>query len=290
MPFCGSCGNEIPGGKKFCGKCGESLKLKVSSPVSPAEEPGNIPPPPPPPPPSSSPQLSSSSSPPPLSTYPAPPPPKKSGGLSGDKLVVAVLVIIAIAAAAIYLGIPSMKLGNTGSSVSVNTPPQTQQMSYMQTPVTITTISPYSATPPLPTTAGAVYKTVFIRNEPYNQVFSTNKLFTKDEIEVFSFNLQQPPMIVQFELTPQTVSDQKLVDIGKSNERYITATYASPAARFELKVINTDTGYVETTMIYRANYNGMLKQEYTVRTAGNYRIQMSGDEVRANVAVLTKQS
>jgi hypothetical protein len=269
MSFCKLCGAEIKPGKNFCSSCGTPVDKPGMTPSSSAPAP-DVPLSPPPASPS---QLSA----------PVPPLASPTPALSIDKIVIAGVIGVAVIAMIIFIGLPMLNTGGTNSPspAPVSTLPRTPATNAIYTTLPKTATTAAIATNP-------VYQTVYIRNEPYTQVFSANKEFDNNEGEVFPINLEQPPMIVQFELTPKTVSTQKLVDIGTANERYITANYASPTSRFDLKVINADTGSVETTMVYQANYNGMLKQEYTVRTPGNYRIQMSGNDVSAHVAVLTK--
>jgi hypothetical protein len=198
-------------------------------------------------------------------------------------IVLAGLCVVAVIATLIYAGFPWIKMENKDTSGPANT--------ISPTPLTTTYVSRYTETSVSPTPVQTpAQKTVYLRNEAYDQINSINKQFDPGKIEVFSYNLKQLPMVIQLELNPKMVSDQKLVNIGTSNEHYVTATYADPYAWFELKVVNADTGTVETTLIYRKNINGSLKQEYIIRRMGNYRFEMSGNLVSATVQFLTKKS
>jgi hypothetical protein len=77
-----------------------------------------------------------------------------------------------------------------------------------------------------------------------------------------------------------------MVDIGLSTEHMINATYASPLAWFEIKVLDAGSGAVVDQQGYNRDYSEMTKQEFMVRKPGNYRIEMSGSEVKAEMRFL----
>jgi hypothetical protein len=129
---------------------------------------------------------------------------------------------------------------------------------------------------------------VYRSGVPYNQVYSQQFDLGKAH-GVFSYTLQEPPLLIECEMNPEMVTREKLVDIGTSNERYITATYADPNAWLDLKVINADTGGIITTISFSKNYVGMTKQDYTIRTPGNYRFEMAGNLVSPTVRLLVKK-
>jgi len=280
MSLCSSCGSEVNPEKKYCDNCGEPLKTDNSFSSAPEKRITQLVPPPPPPP--------SSSLPPEPTTYRNVPTPIKPEKSRGDKIVLAGIVVVAIIATLIYTGFPWINLdSNKGTPVSANSISQTS----IPTSIPTTSSPRYSATLISPTAVKTqTQTTVYLRGVAYDQINLISKTFNLGNKEVFSYNVQQLPMVIQIEINPAMVSDKKLVDIGTSNERYITATYADPAAWFELKVINSDSNTVETTMVYRKNVNGSLKQEYTIRTAGNYRFEMSGHQVQATVQYLAKKS
>jgi hypothetical protein len=123
----------------------------------------------------------------------------------------------------------------------------------------------------------------------YEKVFARDYTLDNGGQDVFSYTLEQSPMIIECEMNPKMVTREKLVDIGESTERYITTTYGDPNAWLDLKVIHADTGTVETTISFSKNYVGMTKQEYTVRANGNYRFELSGSLVSPTVRLLVKK-
>jgi hypothetical protein len=164
---------------------------------------------------------------------------------------------------------------------------QTQSVPANSVPASTTTVPATM----LPSYAVAAFSatTVYRSGTAYDQVFARDYSFEKPRQEVFTHTLQQSPMIVECEMNPEMVSREQLVDIGTANERYITSVYANPAAYLDLKVINTDTGGVITTISFSKNYRGELKQTYTIRSNGNYRFELIGNLVSPVVRLLVKK-
>jgi zinc-ribbon domain len=197
---------------------------------------------------------------------------------SRDKIIIAGVMGAAIIAMIIFIGIPllqsqgvtSTSLPGSFSPLPAQTDPPRVTMSY--------------------TAAASSGPIVYRSGVAYEQVFSRDYDFgLTAQQDVFSYNLQQPPMVIECEMNPGMVTREKLVDIGESSERYITTTYADPNAWLDLKVINADTGRTETTISFSKNYVGMTKQEYTLRAIGNYRFEMAGSLVKPGVKLLVKQ-
>lgn len=255
MPFCEKCGAEIRQGKNFCSSCGSPLTAPVPTPPP-------------------SPQVAGT----PLS--PTPPPP--ATGLSRDKLIIAGVMGAAILGLIIFIGLPLLQAQDAGSTSLPGSFP-----SSFGAP-SGTTLSPATA-PPSGAAAASYGPLVYRSGEAYEQVFSRDYDVDTVQQDVFSYNLRQPPMVIEYEINPEMVTREKLVDIGKSTERYISTTYPDPAAWLNLKVTDTDTGRVATTITFSKNNVGELKQEYTIRAPGNYRFEITGNLVSPKIRLLVKQ-
>lgn len=265
MPFCESCGAEIKPGKNFCTSCG-----------APVVKPGTSSPPPPVPPP-------------PLPVSPAPVPQESSSpakpGLPLDKIIIAVVLVAAVAGIVVFIGLPLMQTPGTDSRLSTGTG-QTTPVPSPYVPVTRTVPS----VTPLPSgsVANPSETIVYRSGVPYIQVYSQQ--YEQGSVHgAFSYTLTEPPMIVECIMNPQLVTRRKLVDIGTSNERYITATYADPSAWLDLKIRNADTDAVIETIRFSKNYEGMTEQDYTIRAPGNYRFEIAGGLVSPAVRLLVKK-
>ena len=259
MPFCEACGAEITPGKNFCSRCGAPRAMSGTPPAPSPPASGVSPSPPLQP---SVPQL----------PQPAP---------SRDKLIIAGVMGAAILGLIIFIGLPLIHSQDTNFHALPGTFTSSPGPAH-------TTMSPLT-TPPSGAVAASSGTTVYRSGVAYEQVYARDYSFNDGGQDVFSYTLEQSPMIIECEMNPKMVTREKLVDIGESTERYITTTYGDPNAWLDLKVIHAETGTVETTISFSKNYVGMTKQEYTVRSNGNYRFELSGSLVSPTVRLLVKK-
>lgn len=274
MPFCTSCGNEIDPGQKFCEKCGSPLDQIIPSPET-------LQPPPPPAP------LQAAGAAPPLPPPPLPPPPspppfavagaKKPVSRKTKIIIAAVAVIVIVAAiyginSLLFKGVPPFGIGMKA------TPSPTPVMTTVPPMVTS------SASTPTPT---PVQRRDDRYEETYEQVYAKDRAYKFGEREVIPVELTRPPLFFQFNITPSMVSREKVVDIGLSTEHNVTAVYVSPNAWFEVKVLDAATGAVVDKRGFNREYNVMTHQEFMVRREGNYRIEMSGNDVFVSMKIMT---
>jgi hypothetical protein len=197
------------------------------------------------------------------------------------KFIIGALAALVIFAAVYFVGLPLMKAGTSSGNGTKAIPSPIPTM----TMVLPTVIVSYSAIPPTP-----VQKRDDRYEETYEQIYAKERDYKFGEREVFSHELTRPPLFIQFNITPSMVSREKLVDIGLSTEHNITAVYISPNAWFEVKVLDADTGAVIDKRGFNRDYSVMTNQEFMVRTKGNYRIEMSGNDVSVSVKILIGNS
>jgi hypothetical protein len=122
--------------------------------------------------------------------------------------------------------------------------------------------------------------------ESYEQVYTLNKNFAFGQKEVFFQNLTRPPLYIKFNLTPAMITREKVINIGLSSEETVNATYPSPNAWFEVKVLDAGSGAVVDSRGFNKEYSVMTKQEFMVRNEGNYQVELSGNDVFAEVRIL----
>lgn len=262
MPFCESCGSDIQPGKQFCTECG----APVARPAAPAPVPQAPP----------LPQQTVAAPPvPPASPPPSPSLPYQKQKLPAFMIVFAIILVAVVAGVVVLVALPMLQGHGTGGQASGGLPP---------TPVpslSSVTVSPSATVRVIPPT---VYRSGVAYSQVYAHQYSSGSAHA-----VFSYTLQEPPMLVECDMNPEMTTREKLVDIGTSSERYITATYPNPDAWLELKIINADTGDVVETIRFSKNYAGSLNQEYTIRAPGAYRFEMNGALVSPAVRLLVKQ-
>jgi hypothetical protein len=194
-------------------------------------------------------------------------------------LVIGVIVICVILAAIFFTGILPVKTG--ASPVPVTAQPITT------TPAVYTIVST-----PQPTSVPVTNPTpVIVQSErfgsKYEQVFGINQNFSYGQKEIFSHNLRNPPLYIRFNVTPVTINRHIMVSIGTSEEHMVNTTVVSPNAWFEVEVYDIDDGKIVDEEGFGKDYSDMTEREFMVRQPGNYRIEMSGHEVSANVSILT---
>ena len=186
-------------------------------------------------------------------------------------MIIGVVAVLAVVAALYFVGLPLIQ----GSGHSSTTLPPTPV--YRSTTVATPTTTRVSGS----LTLDARY------SEMYQTVYSKERTFDYGAKEVFTPDLTQPPLFIRFNVIPKMVTREKLVDIGTSQERMVTATYSDPNSWFEVKVIDANTGAVVDSKGFNKEYSTMTTQEFMVRTLGNYRIEMAGNGVDASIEVLT---
>lgn len=256
MPFCTSCGAEISAENKFCTSCGTPVETPAG-PVTPPD------------------------------LFPEQPVLAGKPKLSQKNLIVIGIVALLVVGAVVYVAVlPELK-GLSSSKPPITQVPQTLVpggTSYVQD-------AQPTNTPALPPTTVTTRQILDVRyGETYQQVYSLNKNFAFGQKEVFSQVLTQPPLSVKFNVTPVIITRQKVINIGLSSEQTINSTYTSPNAWFEVKVIDAGTGAVVDTQGFNKEFGLMTKQEFMVRNPGNYKIEFAGNDVFAEVQILTGTS
>jgi hypothetical protein len=151
----------------------------------------------------------------------------------------------------------------------------------------ITTYAQPSKTPSLRPTTVTPLEIFEVRyGKSYKQVYTLTKDFASGQKEVFSHNLIRPPLLIKFSLTPDMVTRERVINIGLASEKTIKTTDPSPDAWFEVKVLDAGSGAVIDKQGFQKQYSGMTKQEFMVLNQGNVNVEISGNDVLAEVQIL----
>ncbi len=274
MPFCTSCGAEIPGNKKFCGQCG--------APV----EPDNLP---------AEPDI------PPVvpetpAVYEAPLPPGQPPVLRApttkrmlpkNPVIVGIIIaLIVIMAVLLIVGLPMLKTGGQNTLEGmVPTPSVTFTPNLTIQPTPQSTVALETAIIPETTALPVVQRDARLE-EDYEPIYNLNQNFSFGQKVQFAYELTRPPLYVRFNLTPVLITRHRLVSADTRNEHYENTTETSPYAWFEVTVLDAGTGEVVEQQGYGKDYPDLTKSSFMVRKTGNYRIVMSGNDVFAEVQML----
>jgi hypothetical protein len=216
----------------------------------------------------------------PASPLPVKPVPVEKPGLSKKTLlIIGIVAVIVLLAVAYVAGIPMLK---------ALSPQQPMPTPVPRTTVPLVTSSALpSKTPTTPPTTVTPEQTLEVRfGESYEQVYTLNKDFAFGQKEIFSHDLTRPPLYIKFNLTPEMITREKVINIGLSSEETIKSTYPSPNAWFEVKVLDAGSGAVIDKQGFHKEYSEMTKQEFMVRNKGNYQVEISGNDVVAEVRIL----
>ena len=259
MPFCTSCGKEVPPGKKFCEYCGAPVEQPAAAPAPPADLPAV----------------------PAAPVSPIPVPVSPSGGSGKTMIIAGILVVLFIIAGVYFIGLPL--ISGSPSSGSTLTPVSTLP-TQVQTPVpTILSTVPVN-TPADTPAASQTYEEKY--TETYNQVFSVNRAFVGGQKEVFSQVLTSPPLYIKFKITPEIEIGEKVNDVGDM----VSTSYVSPNAWFKVNVYDAGNGAVVEQQGFNKGFGITEQQEFMVRAPGTYRVEISGNAVTADVRILTGKS
>ena len=193
-----------------------------------------------------------------------------------------IVILLVIVAVVYFVGMPMLKRNQRSSDGFI------QSQTPLITPTIVQTAVPtlqYTTT--IPETTPLLVKVRDARlEEDYEQIYTLNQKFAFGQKVNFAHELTQPPLYIKFNLTPTIITRHRLVSIGTNNEHYENTTETSPYAWFEVKVLDTGSGAVIDQQGFGNDYTDIKKQNFMVRQKGNYRIEMSGNDVDADVQML----
>jgi hypothetical protein len=260
MPFCTSCGKEVPPGKKFCEYCGTPIEQPAGAPAASA-----IPPVP-------------------ITPALTPAGPVAPAGRSGKAMAIAGIIVLLVVIAGFYfIGLPLLS-GTSGTGAAV------RQTSAQPTPVPTPFPEPFTpgaSTAPLPADTPAASQTYEEKYmETYNQVYSVNHAFTGGQKEVFTQDLTTPPLYIKFNITPEIEVGEKVNEVGEM----VSTSYVSPNSWFKVNIYDAGNGDLVEQQGFNKGFSLFEQQEFMVRAPGTYRVEISGNAVTAEVRILTGKS
>jgi hypothetical protein len=265
MSFCTSCGKEVAPGKKFCEYCGTPVEQPAAVPDAPA----------------TTPVVPSA----PVSVLA--PPEKPTGGSEKIKIIAGIIVVIILIAGVYFVGLPILR-GSQGTGSTLQQAAAIPTRDLTPPPAIITTEK--ISTPGIAgvSSVSQTYEEKY--TETYNLVYSANHAFNGGQKEVFTQDLTNPPLYIKFNITPTMYYGERPVDIGLSSEHVVNLSYVSPDAWFKVTVYDASNGGIVDEQGFNKEHSTMEQQEFMVRAPGNYRVEMTGNEVTADIQILTGKS
>jgi hypothetical protein len=261
MPFCTSCGKEVPPGKKFCEYCGAPVEQPAAAPaapITPLPEPV-------------------------VPVSPQPVPVSPSGGSGKTMIIAGILVILVLIAAVYFIGLPLIN-GSAGGGTPLLKPTPLPTQALTPLPTILPTVPVNTPGPADTPAASQTYEEKYM--ETYNQVYSINHAFTGGQREVFSQDLKTPPLYIKFNITPEIEVGEKVNQVGEM----VSTSYVSPNSWFKVNVYDAGNGALVEQQGFNKGFSVTTQQEFMVRAPGTYRVEISGNAVTAEVRILTGKS
>ena len=163
----------------------------------------------------------------------------------------------------------------------------------METPLYVTIATPYMTQEP---TATVTYQTLPIISpvkEDYVVIYSTrNQPFAFNKTAV-SFDLKNPPMLIDFQLTNTNITRNISGDsrVLTNEWTFDNTVYYDPNAYFEVTVREKATGKIvlQDGFGQSKQYGTENPRHLKVYSAGNYLIEFGGNKVRADINMSVKR-
>jgi len=123
-------------------------------------------------------------------------------------------------------------------------------------------------------------------NLEYITIYSTDNQIVNNLSPDVSVNLKNPPLILDFTITPVNITDRKYIEykmIGTMHYENVTIDRPSENAWFLVTVTNKDTGKIIAEEGFGRQYGLEATQRLQVFRSGNYRFDFSGEFVKASL-------
>jgi hypothetical protein len=125
----------------------------------------------------------------------------------------------------------------------------------------------------------------------YVTIFKNNISYNGENSYRVSFDMRNPPMVIRFNVSPQTITDKKWFEPHDYQKKIDTAVLTRPDefAWFEIKIYENDT--LDDTTGWGGLYGiPSTKQEVVLRNPGMYQLEFSGHLVTVASEVLVKKA
>jgi len=166
------------------------------------------------------------------------------------------------------------------SALTGATPAPAKTPSPVPTPTYVVPATPYP-TPTREELTSPIYRSPPAQaaaNDTYLEIYQQKRKYNCSEMEAFSYNLTSPPLFIDFTVTPAQItrSITTTSSYGTKAEKTLTVTHLNDMSWFEVTVRDRDTGRVIAREGFGRTYDSAAKKTLTVRTGGNYLIEMTG--------------
>ncbi len=182
---------------------------------------------------------------------------------------------------------PGTGSGTKGTTGTTATPTATPVVN--ETSVLIpATPYPVETTPPV--TSSFTRLPDFPLNEtPYVAIFYDTIAF-KQNPTAYTYELERPPLIIEMCIKPNMTTRTIWYENNAGDRKTQKVTTISPAAWFEVTIRDQATGSIIAQEGFAKAYSVDTGKKLTLRSAGTYLIEFSGNELSAEIQIRVPQT
>ena len=205
--------------------------------------------------------------------------------------IICCLAIILVVAATGCVAPPKDNKTSSSTGNFFNPGQTNPDVSATPTPNFVTQVTPF-----VTGTSGSGYRTVppttQLPGDTYCRIFTSPKDTYEYNTTAITFNLQSPPMYINYTVKPSNVTGKKVIDskITGEGQKVITYDTYSPVSWFEVTVRSKSTGeiYLQDGFGTGKGYNQYINRTLKVLKRDNVQIEFKRNNITATAMVWVK--
>jgi len=205
--------------------------------------------------------------------------------------IICCLAIILVVAATGCVAPPKDNKTSSSTGNFFNPGQTNPDVSATPTPNFVTEVTPF-----VTGTSGSGYRTVppttQLPGDTYCRIFTSPKDTYEYNTTAITFNLQSPPMYINYTVKPSNVTGKKVIDskITGEGQKVITYDTYSPVSWFEVTVRSKSTGeiYLQDGFGTGKGYNQYINRTLKVLKRDNVQIEFKRNNITATAMVWVK--
>lgn len=200
-----------------------------------------------------------------------------------------IILILIIDTTVLFSHVSSTGLENTSQSI---VPPAVEIISRPSVNQTlIPAASPKNTTPAKEKTPVPTPTPIPVRKGYVNIFYLENKNLSAP-IRPFTFNLVNPPLIIDYRVIPYNITDMKYFEykiMSTKFEETVNITRPYENAWFTITIVDKETGEIFIRDGYGKEYALQSPKHLEIRERGNYKIEVDGNSVVFNLSMEVKK-
>lgn len=150
----------------------------------------------------------------------------------------------------------------------------------------LTPATPYNTPVQTAGTPRPVVTVTTVERTIYQNIYYNNLDMSYQSV-AYSYDLSDPPMIIEFCISPETVTRNIWYESRYTDKDDVTVkkTYISQSAWFEAVVRDKNSGDIVAREGFAKTYSVDTKKTITIRSTGQYLIEFTGNDVSAVIQI-----